>query len=79
MHDDGEPISRGRLDRSGTEMRALRDSLFAAALFGGVVLINGILAIFLIEFLQLIGWWEVHPAADAEGAGLPRGASRVAY
>jgi hypothetical protein len=68
MHHDGEPISRGQLDRRAAEMRALRDSLFAAARFGGVVLINGILAILLIEFFQSIGWWEVQPAGGAEGA-----------
>jgi hypothetical protein len=60
MRDDGEPISRGQLDRRAAERRALRDSLFAAALFGGVVLI--------IEFFQSIGWWEVQPAGGAEGA-----------
>jgi hypothetical protein len=68
MRDDGEPISRGQLDRHAAEVRALRDSLFAAALFGGVVLINGILAILLIEFFQSIGWWEVQRAGGAEGA-----------
>jgi hypothetical protein len=68
MRDDGEPISRGQLDRRADEMRALRDSLFVAAIFGGAVLINGILAILLIEFLQAIGWWEIQPAAGAEGA-----------
>jgi hypothetical protein len=68
MRDDGEPISRGQLDRRAAETRALRDSLFAAALFGGVVLINGIVVILLIEFFQSIGWWEVQPAGGAEGA-----------
>jgi hypothetical protein len=68
MHDDGEPISRGQLDRRAAELRALRDSLFVAAFFGGVVLVNGILAILLIEFLQAIAWWDVQPAQGAEGA-----------
>jgi hypothetical protein len=67
MRDDGEPISRGQLDRHAADVRALRDSLFVAAFFGGVVLINGILAILLIEFFQSIGWWEVQPAGGAEG------------
>jgi hypothetical protein len=71
MPDDGEPISRGQLDRRAAEARALRDSLFAAAFFGGVLLINGILAILLIEFFQSIGWWEVQPAGGSEaGAAL---------
>lgn len=68
MRDCGEPISRGQLDRRAAEIRALRDSLFAAILFGGVVLINGILAILLIELFQSIGWWEVQPTGAAEGA-----------
>jgi hypothetical protein len=68
MRDDGEPISRGQLDRRAADIRALRDSLLLAAFFGGVVLINGILAILLIEFFQSIGWWEVPPATGGEGA-----------
>jgi hypothetical protein len=68
MPDDGEPISRGQLDRRAAEMRALRGALFVAAFFGGAVLINGILGILLIEFFQAIGWWEVPPATGAEGA-----------
>jgi hypothetical protein len=61
-------MGRGQLDRRAAEVRALRDSLFAAALFGGVVLINGLLAILLIEFFQSIGWWDIQPAGGAEGA-----------
>jgi hypothetical protein len=68
MHDDGEPISRGQLDRRPAEIKAYRDSLFVVAFFGGVVLVNGVLAILLIEFFQSIGWWEVQPAGAAEGA-----------
>jgi hypothetical protein len=66
MRDDGEPISRGQLDRRAAEIRALRDPLLLAAFFGGVVLINGILALLLIEFSQVVGWWEVHAAGAAE-------------
>jgi hypothetical protein len=68
MRDPGEPISRGQLDRRAADERALRDSLLVAAFFGGVVLINGILAILLIEFFQSIGWWEVQSGADGAGA-----------
>ncbi len=72
MRDDGEPISRGRIDRHAAEIKALRDSLLVAAFFGGVVLINGILAILLIEFFQTIGWWEVQPTGGAsEAVALP--------
>jgi hypothetical protein len=73
VRDEGEPISRGQLDRRAAEIRALRDTLFVAAFFGGVVLINGVLAILLIEFFQSIGWWEVQPAGAAEGAAGPAG------
>jgi hypothetical protein len=68
MRDDGEPISRGQLDRRAAEIRALRDTLFVAALFGVAIVINRVLAILLIEFFQSIGWWEVKPAGGAEGA-----------
>jgi hypothetical protein len=68
MRDDGEPISRGQPDRRAAEIRALRETFFVAAFFAGVVLINGILAILLIEFFQSIGWWEVQPTGVAEGA-----------
>ena len=37
-------------------------------MFGGVVLINGILAILLIEFFQAVGWREVQPAEGSEAA-----------
>jgi hypothetical protein len=69
MPDDGEPISRGRLDRRAARAGALRDSLFVAAFLGGVLLINGILAILLITFFQAIGWWEVQSATGSGGAG----------
>jgi hypothetical protein len=49
MRDEGEPTSQGRGERRGDEAKPFRDSLFAAAVFGGVVLINGILAILLIR------------------------------
>lgn len=73
MPDDGEPISRGQLDRRAAEIKALRDSLVVATFFGGVVLINGILAILLIEFFLSIGWWEVQPAGGADGANVLTG------
>lgn len=68
MHDDGEPISRGQVDRRVAEARALRNSLFAAALFGVVFLVNGILVVLLIEFVQAIGWWELPAVRGQDGA-----------
>lgn len=70
MRDDGEPISRGQFDRRAADARALRDSVFAAAFFGAVFLINGILAILLIEFFQSIGWWEVPATESTHGAAI---------
>jgi hypothetical protein len=66
FRDPGEPVSAGRRDLGATERRALREALFAAALFAGVVLINGLLAILLIEFFQTMGWWGSSAAASEE-------------
>ena len=74
MRDDGEPISRGQFDRQAAGRRALKNALFAAAFFGGVVLVNGILAILLIGFAQAMGWWEVRPAGGTPAAWLASGA-----
>ena len=68
VHDNGEPISRGQLDRRAAEARALRNALFGVALFTGVVLVNGILFILLIELLQAIGWWPVPASEGAQDA-----------
>jgi hypothetical protein len=57
--DDGEPISAGQVDRRKQERLALENALYAAAPFGGSVLINGILAILLIGWLQAIGVWAI--------------------
>lgn len=54
IRDDGEPISVGRRDRHAVERRALSNALFAAALFGGVVLVNGVLFILLLEFVGVL-------------------------
>ncbi len=73
---DGEPVSRGQLDRRAAERRALGDALFAAAFFGGVVLVNGILAILLIALFQAIGWWEIQSVDGAHAAALLSGRLR---
>ena len=64
MDVDGEPIGRGQLDRRSAEGQAFQEAVFATALFTWVVLVNGLLAIFLIELFQTIGCWE---AAAVEG------------
>jgi hypothetical protein len=65
VRDNGEPVSRGQVDRRAAEARAFRNALFGVALFTGVVLVNGVLAILLIEALQALGWW---PEPASEGA-----------
>jgi hypothetical protein len=67
MRDIGEPLSRGQVDRRAAEARALRDALFGVALFTGVVLVNGILAILFIALMQALGLWGM---AAADGASL---------
>lgn len=64
MRDIGEPLSRGQVDRRSAEARAVRDALFGVALFTGVVLVNGILAILFIALMQALGLWG-SAAADA--------------
>ena len=63
MHDDGEPISRGQLDRRAADRRALGNILWFVAFFAVVVLVNGILAILGIEALQKLGVWPTPEAS----------------
>lgn len=67
MDDDGEPVSRGQLDRPAAEARALQDTLFFVGLFAGAVLVNGILAILFIALTQALGLWG---QAGSEAASL---------
>jgi hypothetical protein len=57
MRDEGEPVSKGQIDRRAEDAKALRNALFAVVFFTGVVLVNGILAILLIALLQALGLW----------------------
>jgi hypothetical protein len=66
MRDDGEPISRGPIDRGAADRRALGDVLWFVALFAAAVLVNGILAILGIEALQAIGVWPTPEASQAQ-------------
>jgi len=68
MRDEGEPISRGQVDRRAADARALRDTLFAVGLCAGVVLVNGLLAILFIELMQTMGWWGTSDLDRAERA-----------
>ena len=62
MRDEGEPISRGQLDRHAADRRALGSTLWVVALFTAAVLVNGILAILGIEALQALGVWPTPEA-----------------
>ena len=65
MRDAGEPLSQGQVDRRAGEARALRDALLGVALFSGVVLVNGILAILFIGVMQALGLWGPVTTEDA--------------
>ena len=67
MRDDGEPISRGQLDRRATDRRALGNVLWFVALFTGAALVNGVLAILGIVGTAGAGVWpppEASPSAS---------------
>lgn len=68
MHDAGEPLSRGQVDRRAADARAFGNTLLMVGLFTGVVLVNGILALVLIEVLQALGWWPESASEDAGDA-----------
>ena len=57
MRDDGEPISRGQLDRRAADRQGLGNAIWFVAFFAGAVLVNGILAILFIALLQALGPW----------------------
>lgn len=63
MPDNGEPMSRGQLDRRAADRRVLGTAIWAVALFAGAVLVNGILAILGIEALQTMGVWPTPEAS----------------
>lgn len=56
--DVGEPISSGRLPRSSC-VATFRDAMFTVAFVAGVILINGLVGIALIAFMQSVGWWDI--------------------
>ena len=62
MRDEGEPISRGQLDRRAADRRRSEARLWVVAFFTAAVLVNGILAILGIEALQALGVWPTPEA-----------------
>jgi hypothetical protein len=62
MRDEGEPLSRGQLDRRAAHKRALGRTLFVA-FFAVVVLVNGVMAILRIKILQNLGVWPMQEAS----------------
>ncbi len=63
MRDEGEPISRGQLDRRAADRRALGNVLWFVALFAAAALVNGVLAILGIAALQELGVWPTPEAS----------------
>lgn len=63
MDERREPLARH--DQRAAELGAFRDVLLFAAVFGGVVLINAILGLVLLE---VFGTLEAQPTGPAEGA-----------
>lgn len=59
LRDDGEPISAGRGGGVASYLVMLKAALSTVLFFAGVMLINGIIAILMIGFLQSVGVWEV--------------------
>lgn len=66
LREAGEPISAGRSRGVASYLDMLRTAMFTVLFFSGVMLINGIIAILLIGFLQSVGVWEasVTPASE---------------
>ena len=63
MSDDDEQLSATREppENQRSERQALRDALTAAVLFGGIVLLGGVLGILFIALLQSLGLWGTPP------------------
>ena len=68
MNERPAPISPRRSDYRDPTAPTLRDYLFVLGLFAGVLLVNGILALLLIELFRAIGWWEPWTPEGAQGA-----------
>ncbi|HET9757034.1 MAG TPA: hypothetical protein VFP66_11070 [Candidatus Limnocylindrales bacterium] len=66
FREDGEPISAGRSGGVASYLDIFRNAMFTVLFFAGVILVNGIIAILLIGFLQSVGLWEgsVSPASE---------------
>jgi hypothetical protein len=58
-------VTSGRRDRSAAERRARRDVLIFVAIFGGALLINGLLTVLLIACLEALGWWNPTTVVDS--------------
>lgn len=63
---DGEPISAGRRGGAASYLANFRSAMFTVLFFVGVILVNGIIAILLIGFLQSVGLWEVPVSPASE-------------
>jgi hypothetical protein len=69
MRDAGEPVSRGQRDRRAAQRRALREALLFSVVLGGVVIINAVLGLLLIDFFASLDGepgMPVHAGWDGE-------------
>jgi hypothetical protein len=62
MGETREPTARERRDQHSAETQAVRDVLLFAAVFGGIVLINAVLGLVLIE---VFGSLEPQPSGPS--------------
>jgi hypothetical protein len=56
--EDGAPVASHHDDQSAAERRARRDVLIFVGIFGGVLLINGLLTLLMIALVEALGWWD---------------------
>ena len=67
FREDGEPVSAGRSGgRVATYLAMFRTAMVTVLFFAGVILVNGIIAILVIGFLQSVGVWEVSVSPASE-------------
>jgi hypothetical protein len=64
------PTTRGQRDHRSSETQALREAALFAVVFGGLVLINAVLGLFLIE---VFGSLEARPTGNPDAGALMPG------
>ena len=54
----GQPAGGSGRERSDAERRERRDVLIFLGIFGGMLLVNGLLTVAVIAVLEALGWWD---------------------